>query len=326
MNKSFKRGFTIVELLVVIVVIGILASITIVSYTGISSRAVASSMQTDLANAIKQLKLYQVDNSSYPTSNDCSGGTNPLPPKICFRASTGNVFNYQYDNAANPPSFTLAISNTNGSSYYATQSKSVTAGSQPVASPATYIVGANDRAIYAYATTYAAIQSATTATLQPLAEYDLIIGQYKMAYAGQDYNLRRVVMPIDTSGLPDDAVISSAVLSMRGYGDYSATDFDITAVSYTGSDPSVAGDIDNFGTTSYGTLNTSTWTNSGYNNLSLNATGIAAINKTGTTFIGLRSSRDIAQISPTGDEYIYPYAADKGVGYAPYLTVTFTQP
>ncbi|MFZ2125427.1 MAG: prepilin-type N-terminal cleavage/methylation domain-containing protein, partial [Candidatus Saccharimonadales bacterium] len=48
---STKPGFTIVELLVVIVVIGILAAITIVSYAGISQRAVAVSLQSDLASA-----------------------------------------------------------------------------------------------------------------------------------------------------------------------------------------------------------------------------------------------------------------------------------
>ncbi|MFZ2125552.1 MAG: prepilin-type N-terminal cleavage/methylation domain-containing protein, partial [Candidatus Saccharimonadales bacterium] len=49
--QSTNRGFTIVELLVVIVVIGILAAITIVSYAGISQRAVAVSLQSDLASA-----------------------------------------------------------------------------------------------------------------------------------------------------------------------------------------------------------------------------------------------------------------------------------
>src|SRR5664280_2794533 len=66
------HGFTIVELLVVIVVIGILAAITLIAYTGISQRAVASSLQSDLANATQQLKLFQVDNSAYPNSvTDC---------------------------------------------------------------------------------------------------------------------------------------------------------------------------------------------------------------------------------------------------------------
>ena len=46
-----RRGFTIVELLVVIVVIGILATITIVTYIGISSKATLANLQSDLVGA-----------------------------------------------------------------------------------------------------------------------------------------------------------------------------------------------------------------------------------------------------------------------------------
>jgi len=62
MNKKYfyKSGFTIVELLVVIVVIGILATITIVSFNGINQKAIVASLQSDLSNAATTLKLYQV--------------------------------------------------------------------------------------------------------------------------------------------------------------------------------------------------------------------------------------------------------------------------
>ncbi|MGB4420840.1 MAG: prepilin-type N-terminal cleavage/methylation domain-containing protein, partial [Candidatus Saccharimonadales bacterium] len=69
-----KLGFTIVELLVVIVVIGILAAITVVSYTGISQKAIAVSLQSDLASAKKKLQMYYTDYGSYPTApltNNC---------------------------------------------------------------------------------------------------------------------------------------------------------------------------------------------------------------------------------------------------------------
>ena len=45
-----KQGFTIVELLIVIVVIAILAAITIVSYNGITNSANDSSVKSDLRN------------------------------------------------------------------------------------------------------------------------------------------------------------------------------------------------------------------------------------------------------------------------------------
>lgn len=63
-----KSGFTIVELLIVIVVIAILAAISIVAYNGMQDRARASTVQSDLSGAMKKLSLYRVDNE-YPLSD-----------------------------------------------------------------------------------------------------------------------------------------------------------------------------------------------------------------------------------------------------------------
>ncbi len=66
------RGFTIVELLIVIVVIGILAAITIVAYNGIQSRATFSKVQSDLSAVNKALQVYYADNGSYPATGTTS--------------------------------------------------------------------------------------------------------------------------------------------------------------------------------------------------------------------------------------------------------------
>jgi general secretion pathway protein G len=63
-----QSGFTIVELLIVIVVIGILAAITIVAYNGIQSRARETSLRSDLTNIAKQLEMYHVD-GDYPAND-----------------------------------------------------------------------------------------------------------------------------------------------------------------------------------------------------------------------------------------------------------------
>ena len=69
-NIKKDLGFTIVELLVVIVVIGILAAITIVSYTGITSRANTASAQQAANNVISKVNVYQVDGptQTWPTT------------------------------------------------------------------------------------------------------------------------------------------------------------------------------------------------------------------------------------------------------------------
>ncbi len=68
MLKS-RSGFTIVELLIVIVVIGILAAITIVAYNGIQQRGRDAQRKSDVANIAKALELYYIDNGQYPLSS-----------------------------------------------------------------------------------------------------------------------------------------------------------------------------------------------------------------------------------------------------------------
>ena len=72
-----KHGFTIVELLIVIVVIAILAAITIVAFNGIQDRARYSAMQSDFEKLHKALEMYKVDHGAYPNSDDCEAEALP---------------------------------------------------------------------------------------------------------------------------------------------------------------------------------------------------------------------------------------------------------
>lgn len=66
LKQTKQRGFTIVELLIVVVIIAILAAITIVAYNGIQNRAKTSSAAATAANIQKKAEAYAIDNTTVP--------------------------------------------------------------------------------------------------------------------------------------------------------------------------------------------------------------------------------------------------------------------
>ncbi len=66
---SKNNGFTIVELLIVIVVIAVLAAISIVAYNGIQTRARDSQRKSDISAIVKAIELYYADKGVFPTSS-----------------------------------------------------------------------------------------------------------------------------------------------------------------------------------------------------------------------------------------------------------------
>jgi len=69
-----KSGFTIVELLIVIVVIGILAAITIVVYSGVQQRARNAQTAQAFTAWVKAMKMYKADKGQWPAYGTCLGG------------------------------------------------------------------------------------------------------------------------------------------------------------------------------------------------------------------------------------------------------------
>ena len=68
--KQKSKGFTIVELLIVIVVIAILATLVIVTFTGIQQKARDSKRQTDVDALDSHLEAFYANNGYYPTITD----------------------------------------------------------------------------------------------------------------------------------------------------------------------------------------------------------------------------------------------------------------
>src|SRR5680860_889399 len=114
-----KYAFTIVELLVVIVVIGILATLTIIAYVGIQQRATVTSLKSDLVNSSQSLKLYQVEHSAYPTAiNDCHS---PAEGNMCLKYSPNNTYPVFESINTNPQTFCLTAESANNTRYHITE-------------------------------------------------------------------------------------------------------------------------------------------------------------------------------------------------------------
>jgi type II secretion system protein G len=69
-NKKFKPGFTLMELLVVMVILGILVAIGLGNFFTSRTKAFDSQRKQDLQNVTKALELYYNDKGEYPESNN----------------------------------------------------------------------------------------------------------------------------------------------------------------------------------------------------------------------------------------------------------------
>jgi prepilin-type N-terminal cleavage/methylation domain-containing protein len=67
-SQGKQKGFTIVELLIVIVVIGILAAISIVAYTGITKQANINSAKSNASNVADAANAINAQSGSYPAT------------------------------------------------------------------------------------------------------------------------------------------------------------------------------------------------------------------------------------------------------------------
>ncbi len=109
-----QNGFTIVELLIVVVVIAILAAITIVAYNGIQNRAKQSAAQTAVSQANRKILAYAIQNGDqYPADLAAAGITNTegleysvnndATPRTYGITATNGAFSYYMSNSTSQP-------------------------------------------------------------------------------------------------------------------------------------------------------------------------------------------------------------------------------
>jgi general secretion pathway protein G len=66
--KKIQQGFTLIEMMVVIVIMGILASLIVPKIMGRPDEARIIAAKQDIASIMQALKLYKLDNQRYPTT------------------------------------------------------------------------------------------------------------------------------------------------------------------------------------------------------------------------------------------------------------------
>jgi prepilin-type N-terminal cleavage/methylation domain-containing protein len=124
-KQTATLGFTIVELLIVIVVIAILAAMSLVSFNGIQDRAKRVATQSAASQAYAKIQQYAIQNSdTYPADLDAaglsdSGGyeysvNNSADPKTFCLTATYNAVSYYVSNTLSTPTDGLCPGHTGG--------------------------------------------------------------------------------------------------------------------------------------------------------------------------------------------------------------------
>ena len=79
LNMKKSAGFTLLEIMVVVVIIGILAAAIVPNIIGAADDARVIAAKADIANIGQALKLYRLDNSMYPSTEQGLGALSVKP-------------------------------------------------------------------------------------------------------------------------------------------------------------------------------------------------------------------------------------------------------
>lgn len=141
--KHKQYGFTIVELLIVIVVIGILAAITIVAFNGVQNRAKEAKLQSELGSVAKALELAKTSSTAAQYPSSLTGLDAPIAgvgyfydstdDTYCVRKADGTII---YNASSADPVARVGDCGTNGlvSAYRLNNNLNDSVGSGPVGS------------------------------------------------------------------------------------------------------------------------------------------------------------------------------------------------
>ncbi len=132
-NFKFQKGFTLVELLIVVAIIGVLSTLLTANFIGVRQRSRDAHRKSDLRQIQSGLELYRADEGSYPTSSsfpDCGASlTNTDGSSVYIQkiACDPSGFSYTYSsNDGTIYSIIACLENSNDSEKDATTDSSCT--------------------------------------------------------------------------------------------------------------------------------------------------------------------------------------------------------
>ena len=107
-----RKGFTLVEIIIIVAVLAALAAVILVTYNGVQRRAADTQTRQTVADALKNLQLHYVVNKSYPSN---IAGTEYAPPlSVAVALYTNAPQTPVYDNLTSEQNAQLFLNSCNG--------------------------------------------------------------------------------------------------------------------------------------------------------------------------------------------------------------------
>lgn len=189
-----------------------------------------------------------------------------------------------------------------------------------------YYAGAGDGRVGNSGTVWSTVRGASTGDdSQDSESYrDNFFQTYK---SGSTYLIQRDYYPVDTSGIGSGKQVDSATFNfyLQKAQDANSSGLTLVPTSQASTSSLATTDFGSVGSTSFGSGTFAGWTNNAMNSITLNSSGLAAINMTGATKIGVRYTLDFSDTAPTGLNYnATNFSEYTGTSADPYYSITYS--